>query len=47
MMMSRNYYSKVDNEVSCGLPDVRIMMTRNYYSKVDNKVSCGYCGMFA
>jgi hypothetical protein len=47
MMMSKNYYSKVDDEVSCRLPDVRIMMTRNYCSKVDNEVSCGYRRMFA
>jgi hypothetical protein len=36
MMMTKNYYSKVDDEVSCRLPDVRMMMTRNYYSKVEH-----------
>jgi hypothetical protein len=46
-MMSRNYYSKVDDEVSYRLPNVRMMMSKNYYSKVDDEVSCGYCRMFA
>jgi hypothetical protein len=47
MMMTKNYYSKVDDEVSYRLSDVRMIMTRNYYSKVDDKyhadiVGCSY-----
>jgi hypothetical protein len=36
MILTRNYYSKVDDEVLCGLLNVRMIMSRNYYSKVEH-----------
>jgi hypothetical protein len=50
MMMTRNYYSKVEHCRRYGLPDVRMMITKIIIVKLsteDNIALCEYRRMFA